>query len=245
MNRDGSTMPGKKSIDSCMECTSLPDTEWQCLEESQLASLDKCKSMINCEPGETLFSQGEPGNGVYCIKSGLIGLRRVDVNGNSVLVRLSTPGTTVGYRTFLTKSPHVNSAEVLTSSVLCYISRPNVDKFLKANPLLGERFLQHFYDDAIETENDYVRSLTMGMKSRFLHLILVFYERFGYQNENGNAAVDIPVKKGEIAELVGVRPESISRLIDQLQTDKVMQFKDRRVELTDIEAILEQAGATA
>ena len=201
--------------------------------------------MINCEPGETLFSQGEKGNGVYCIKSGLIGLRRVDVNGNSVLVRLSTPGTTVGYRTFLTKSPHVNSAEALTSSVLCYISRPNVDKFLKANPLLGERFLQHFYDDATETENDYVRSLTMGMKSRFLHLILVFYERFGYQNENGNAAVDIPVKKGEIAELVGVRPESISRLIDQLQTDKVMQFKDRRVELTDIEAILEQAGATA
>ncbi len=200
--------------------------------------------MINCEPGETLFSQGEKGNGVYCIKSGLIGLRRVDVNGNSVLVRLSTPGTTVGYRTFLTKSPHVNSAEALTSSVLCYISRPNVDKFLKANPLLGERFLQHFYDDAIETENDYVRSLTMGMKSRFLHLILVFYERFGYQNENGNAVVDIPVKKGEIAELVGVRPESISRLIDQLQTDEVMKFKDRRVEFTDIEAILQQAGAT-
>ena len=237
-------MPGKKSTDSCMECTSLPDTEWQCLGESQLASLDKCKSVINCEPGETLFSQGEPGNGVYCIKSGLIGLRRVDVNGNSVLVRLSTPGTTVGYRTFLTKSPHVNSAEALTSSVLCYISRSNVDKFLKANPLLGERFLQHFYDDAIETENDYVRSLTMGMKSRFLHLILVFYERFGYQNENGNAVVDIPVKKGEIAELVGVRPESISRLIDQLQTDEVMKFKDRRVEFTDIESILQQAGAT-
>ena len=120
----------------------------------------------------------------------------------------------------------------------------NVEKLLKASPLLGERFLQHFYDDAIDTENDYVRSLTMGMKSRFLHLILVFYERFGYQDENGNAVVQLPVKKGEIAELVGVRPESISRLIDQLQTDDIMRFKDRKVEFSDVDRVLQQAGAT-
>jgi CRP-like cAMP-binding protein len=202
-----------------MECPGLQTTEWEALAESELTSIDNCKRVITCEPGEILFSQGEQGNGVYCIKSGLIGLRRIDINGNSALIRLINAGSTVGYRTFLTRKAHINSAEALTSSTLCYVPRPNVEKLLKANPLLGERFLQHFYDDAIDTESDYVRSLTMGMKSRFLHLILVFYERFGYQDENGNAVVQLPVKKGEIAELVGVRPESISRLIDQLQTD--------------------------
>ena len=74
--------------------------------------------------------------------------------------------------------------------------------------------------------------------------ILVFYERFGYQDENGNAVVQLTVKKGEIAELVGVRPESISRLIDQLQTDEIMRFKDRRVEFSDVDRVLQQAGAT-
>jgi len=215
------------------------------LGECGLAGINKGKHMITCEPGETLYSQGDPGNGVYCIKSGLIGLRRVDINGNSVLIRLSTAGTTVGYRTILTREAHVNSAEVLTPSVLCYIPRPQVEKLLKANPLLGERFLQHFFDDAVETENDYVRSLTMGMKSRFLHIILVFYERFGYRDENGNAIVELPVKRGELAELVGVRPESISRLIDQLQTDEVMRFKDRRVQFSDVDEVLQQAGLTA
>ena len=84
----------------------------------------------------------------------------------------------------------------------------------------------------------------MGMKSRFLHIILVFYERFGYQDENGNAIVELPVKRGELAELVGVRPESISRLIDQLQTDEVMRFKDRRVQISDVDEVLQQAGLT-
>lgn len=238
-------MTNKTLLNSCMQCPTLGTTEWCVLDECDLTSVNKSKRIITCEPGETLYSQGEPGNGVYCIKSGLIGLRRVDVNGNSVLIRLATAGTTVGYRTFLTGEAHVNSAEALTAGVICYIARPRVEKLLSANPLLGERFLQHFFDDAIETENDYARSLTMGMKSRFLHFILVFYERFGYQDENGNAIVELPVKRGELAELVGVRPESISRLIDQLQTDEIMRFNDRRVQFSDVDEILKQAGITA
>jgi CRP-like cAMP-binding protein len=225
-----------------MECPARNTTEWGVLGECGLAGVTKGKHMMTCEPGETLYSQGDPGNGIYCIQSGLIGLRRIDINGNSVLIRLSAAGTTVGYRTILTREAHVNSAEVLTPSVLCYIPRPKVEKLLKANPLLGERFLQHFFDDAVETENDYVRSLTMGMKSRFLHIILIFYERFGYQDEDGNAIVELPVKRGELAELVGVRPESISRLIDKLQTDEVMRFKDRRVQISDVDEVLQQAG---
>ena len=237
-------MTVEKTVTGCAECAGLQTTEWEALAKSELEAIDKCRRVITREPGEILFSQGEKGNGVYCIKSGLIGLRRVDINGNSVLIRLVSAGFTVGYRTFLTGQAHINSAEALTSSTLCYVPRPMVEQLLKANPLLGERFLQHFYDDTIDTENDYVRSLTMGMKSRFLHLILVFYERFGYQDENGNAVVDLPVKKGEIAELVGVRPESISRLIDQLQNDEVLRIKDRRVEFADVDRVLQQAGAT-
>ena len=235
-------MTEKKTTNSCSDCATRETTEWRVLGDSELESIDRCKRLIHCEPGETLFSQGDPGNGVYCIKSGLIGLRRVDVNGNSVLIRLSSAGSTVGYRTFLTREAHVNSAEALTASVLCYIPRPRIEQLLKENPLLGERFLQHFCDDAAETENDYVRSLTMGMKSRFLHLILIFYERFGYQDDEGNSVVELPVKRGELAELVGVRPESISRLIDQLQNDEIMHFNDRRVHFSDVEEVLQQAG---
>ncbi len=237
-------MIDKKITNNCADCATRETTEWRDLSDDELDSLDKCKRMVHCEPGETLFSQGDPGNGVYCIQSGLIGLRRVDVNGNSVLIRLSSAGSTVGYRTFLTREAHVNSAEALTASVLCYIPRPRVEQMLKSNPLLGERFLQHFCSDAAETESDYVRSLTMGMKSRFLHLILIFYERFGYQDEDGNSVVELPVKRGELAELVGVRPESISRLIDQLQSDEIMCFNDRRVHFSDVDEVLQQAGVS-
>jgi CRP-like cAMP-binding protein len=237
-------MVAETDIDNCMECPTRCTTEWQVLGVDELAQVDAAKRAMTYQPGETLFSQGDPGSGVFCIKSGLIGIRRVDVHGNSVLLRLSSAGSTIGYRTFLTREAHANSTEALTASVVCYIPRPQVEKLLKANPLLGERFLQHFTRDAVELENDYVRSMTMGMKSRFLHIMLVFYERYGYRDENGNATMVLPVRRGELAEMVGVRPESISRLIDKLQTDNVMTFNDRRVQISDIGEILQQVGAT-
>jgi len=128
-------MTTNKTVNSCADCVTRDSTEWQVLVDDELASIDKCRRVVDCEAGETLFSQGDPGNGVYCVQSGLIGLRRVDVNGNSVLIRLASAGSTVGYRTFLTREAHVNSAEALTASVLCYIPRPRVEQLLKANPL--------------------------------------------------------------------------------------------------------------
>jgi len=201
------------------------------------------KRMQSYEPGEILYSQGDPGNGIYCIQSGLVGLRRVDVHGTSVLLQLCSEGTTVGYRTFLTRQAHSNSAEILTPSNVCYITRVQIEKLLTANPRLGECFLKHFTEDAAEMENDYVRSMTMAMKSRFLHLILVFYGRLGYEDKDGTATVELPVKRSELAELIGVRPESISRLIDKLETDNLMYFKDRRVQISDVTTILDQVGA--
>jgi CRP-like cAMP-binding protein len=84
----------------------------------------------------------------------------------------------------------------------------------------------------------------MDIKSRFLHIMFVFYERYGYLDENGNAIMELPVKRGELAEMVGARPETISRLIDKLQIDDVLQFKDRRVQFSNVNEVLQQVGST-
>ena len=231
-----------ESATACIECPFCTKTEWDALDAVEHELLEKAKRIEQYNPGDTLFFQGEEGSGVYCVKSGLIGLRRVDSNGNSVLLQLIDEGTTVGYRTFVTREPHSSSAEVLSPTRVCYFARPQIEQVLQTNPRLGEKFLQHFTRDAVETENSYVKSMTMGMKSRFLHLMLEFYEQYGYTDNCGDEIVDLPVARGELAELVGVRPESISRLIDKLQSDDVMHFSQRRVRFSDLDRVRAEAG---
>lgn len=232
-----------KSIHNCANCPSRQSTEWRALGESELALVDQAKRTRTFEPGMALYHQGDQGSGVYCIQSGLIGLRRIDENGNSVLIRLCSAGTTVGYRAILSKQDQRDTAEVLSSSVICLIERSVVTKLLAANPQLGERFLQHLLEDTNEIEDDYARSLMLSQKSRFLHVMLVLYERLGYQDETGKPVLELPIQRSDIASLIGAQPESISRLIQKVQREGLLHFDSKRVMFTDMDAVLHEVGA--
>lgn len=206
--------------------------------------VDEAKRTRVLEPGATLFRQGDEADGIYCIQSGLIGLRRITPTGESALLRLCTNGVTVGYRALLSKEgAHRNSAEALSPSIVCFIERSHVRRLLETNPQLGERFLQHCFCELDETEADYAKSMTMGLKARFLHLLLIFYERLGYHDEDDNHVVELPIQRLELASLVGARPESISRLVRSVEAEGLLRFDKRRVCFIDMEAVLREAGA--
>jgi CRP-like cAMP-binding protein len=85
--------------------------------------------------------------------------------------------------------------------------------------------------------------MTLGLKARFLHVLLIFNERLGYQDEEAHYMVDLPIQRLELASLVGARPESISRMVRSLETEGLLQFDKRRVRFIDMEAVLREAGA--
>lgn len=233
----------KYSIHKCADCSSRQTTEWQVLTPCELAMVDAAKRTRALEPGAILYRQGDDADGVYCIQSGLIGLRRVMPSGDSALLRLCTNGVTVGYRGLLSKRPHRNTAEVLSPSVVCFIERSYIRRLLEVNPHLGERFLEHSFSDLDETETEHAKSMTLSLKARFLHVLLIFYERQGYRDATDNHFVELPIQRVELASLVGARPESISRLVRNLEDEGILQFDKRRVRFRDMDAVLRQAGA--
>ena len=214
------------------------------MESHDLESLDRAKRTRTIAPGMNLYHQGDQADGIYCIQSGLIGLRRIDENGNSSLLKTSPAGTTTGYQAFLSKEPYSNSAEALVPSEVCFIDSSAVTKLLSDNPNLGERFLQHTFEDLKELEDSYSRSLTLNVKSRFLHLMMVYYRQFGFLDSAGYPSVDIPVTRTDLSELLGIQPESLSRIIKKVQGEGLVQINDRRVVITNIEDVLSEAGVT-
>ena len=237
-------MTDNKFSHKCATCPTRHKTEWRDLSAPELEIVEQAKHAREYEPGEIIFSQGDTGSGVYCIQKGLVGARYIDVDGNSALLRLNGAGSTVGYRAFLAKQPHNSSAEVLSPSFICFIEGAALTKLLIASPQVGERFLQHAVADIGNTEALYARSLTGSVKSKFLHLIMVFYKQHGFQDVSGSLRVELPVSRTDIAAMIGVQPESISRLVRTLQNDGLLQFEGRKVLIADMNAILYEAGLT-
>ena len=222
---------------SCLTCENRDSSEWCCLSDRDLSLVDRAKTTRDYPAGAVVYDQGQECDGIHCLSSGLIGIRRLDEHGNSTLIRLINPGETLGYRSFLRKAPHDNSAEVLMPSTVCLVDRATVRAILDRTPELGLEFLDHSLRELKQTEDRYTESVTWKAKTRLLHILLVLNERFGVEAENGEHHIKLPVSRQDLAELIGTAPETMSRTIHRIQSEGLAEFKGRNVRIFDIDAI--------
>ena len=235
-------MNGGLSV-TCFNCRARQTTEWCALNDEELALLDGVKVAKPYEAGTALFHQGDDCDGIYCVSSGLVGIRRLNAEGSSTLVRLCSPGETIGYRSFLLKSGHRTTAEIMMPSMVCFIRRTTVRALLEQNPNLGLRFLDHTVKDADEFEERHFESVNFTVKSRLLNLLMVLYERFGSLNAGGELILELPISRQDIASLLGTSPETISRNIGKVQEEGLAQFEGRKVRVRSLEALIQQLPA--
>ncbi|NQU60373.1 MAG: Crp/Fnr family transcriptional regulator [Rhodospirillales bacterium] len=233
---------GSKSSEcgNCFTCQTRGRTEWCVLEEDELEVVNQGKVCREYLPGDIIFHEGDECRGVHCIERGLIGVRKMDAGGNEILLRLSHPGDTMGYRSFLADDDHNNSAEALEPSVICFIDGSTVNSLLKMNPSLGLRFLRHAANDLNAAEEKVLQSATLPVRARFAHLLLVLKDRYGVAGDNGDLNLELPLSRQDMAAMIGIRPESMSRTIRSLEDDDIARFSGRRVHVPSLKSLVNE-----
>lgn len=223
--------PEPVSPTPCASCPVRGETEFRGMSEAALDLLDRTKRPARYLPGQVLFHEGDDSAGMFAVYDGLVGIRKVDAEGNSVLLRLIVPGETIGYRSTLLRAPHLTSAEVLQPSVLCFIPSATVHAMVERSPGLYARFLERAASDLRSTEEKVLRDATLSVRHRLAHFINTLSERYGYIADDGSVTVEIPVSRQDLAALMGVRPESMSRTIRGIEDEGAARFTGRRVEV--------------
>lgn len=192
------------------------------------------------EKGEFIYHEGDPCEGIYCLEDGLVALRKYDVAGNPTLVSLANPGRTLGYRSFLSGGTHVTSAEAVTASRVCFIDRRTAREIIDHNPALGYQFLRRVAKDLGRATERYHHELTLSVRDRFIHLLLILKSRYGTVNDGGHLVLRLPLSRQDLAALVGTRPETLARTIRKMEDEGLATFAGRVVTVTKADALFEQ-----
>jgi CRP-like cAMP-binding protein len=212
-------------------------SDWHDLDQAASALLTGGRRRREYASGEIVFAQGDQSDGVHCVSGGTVGIRRLDENGNSVLLELAYPGDTIGYRSFLTGGEHKTCAEALGPSVICHIDRATTAALLAGNPALGLRFLRRSIGELEHAHDMMFRQATLSNRDKLVHLLLVLVGRHGHRNPDGSRSIDLPVSRRDLASMVGTRHETISRIIGRLELDGVAHFSGRQVTIPSVEAL--------
>lgn len=226
----------------CADCDSRHRSEWAVLSDEELALLERGKVVRSYLPGETVFQEGGTASGIHCVRRGMVGIRKLDAAGNSILLRLAYAGEALGYRAMLADKDHATTAEALSASTICFLDGAVIRRLLASNPRLGLAFLKHASRDLEATEEKVLQNVALSVRARLAHLLLMLKDRYVVTEHENAFELQLPLSRQDMAAMIGVRPESMSRTIRQFQQDGLARFCGRSVHVDDIGCLLEEIG---
>jgi CRP/FNR family transcriptional regulator len=224
----------------CFTCQWRDRSAWCVLNDEDLGRLNSSKVVRTFQPGQNIYVQGDPANGVYCVESGAVTLRKTDENGNAMVVGMAHAGEAIGYRDFFSRKEFMATAQAVEPVRLCFVNRALVDALLRRNPALGLRFLVRISEDLNHAETMMLQNSTLSVRTRVAHLLLALKDRYGEVEEDGTLVIRLPLSRQDIASMLGTRPETISRAIHILEESEVAQFSGRQVRVADLDILLDE-----
>jgi CRP-like cAMP-binding protein len=224
---------------TCAACEAGPMSDLAVLQGEGREVLDRVKLRRRLAPGEALFRQGEPYAALYCVAEGLFGRRMIHESGRAMLTGLVRPGDILGICGLFGPGLHASTAEALVPSSVCVVQGSDARRLAAAEPALRERLLARCLAALAETERAVLEAATLPAMARLCKLVL------GIMPPGGAAPVtaDLPVSRTDLAALLGVQPESLSRLLRRAVALSLFRIDGRRVTVPDRARLAEAAEA--
>lgn len=219
---------GKAPPHPCGQCPMYKASVWEPVGSGSVATLARGFTRRELKAGDLLFDQGSENSGVYCVSRGLVALRSHRDDGSSSMLRLAYRGDVIGFRSFLGDGVHRTEARALAASRICTVTRSDATKIVRATPAVMARLAGRAIDELEATRERIVATAGRGNKARLAALLRELMERHG-EPVDGGLRMELPLSRVDLADLVGVQRETVSRLIQRLEAEGDFRFSRRRV----------------
>ncbi len=229
---------------SCLTCKPGEHAEWCVLGTDQLQVIDSNKVPHRYKPGDYVYHQGETCRGVYCVEQGTLALRMTQRDGNSKILRIVDSGSTVGYADFFSGGPFRSSAVALDEATVCHVPAEPLRQVISHNPALGLAFLSHSSDDLWHADRMVMQQALHTVRMRLAYLLLSLKDRHGTAGADGEIIITLPMPWQDAAELIGARPETVSRSLQSLVGDGIVVVSGHEVTVPDLDPLLDEIEAT-
>ena len=187
--------------------------------------------------GETIFSQGSPGNSLFIVKSGLVEIVVTDPSGRAQRVAECGTGQVFGEFGLLDGLPRSAGAIAREASELLSLSRPDFFIHLERHPNVAVNLLVlisrrlRFMQQRAEPEHKIIPPLV-----RLVQLLTDFGDRYG-ESENGTLRLPLRLTMGEVAGMMGCPRSEAEAAIQALCEKGLVEWRGLQLTLCDLEGL--------
>ncbi|HKY27338.1 MAG TPA: Crp/Fnr family transcriptional regulator [Pyrinomonadaceae bacterium] len=197
------------------------------LSAAEMAEIDRATKMVACSAGRVFYSPDDTGEVLFLLKTGAVQIYRMSAEGRKLVIANVPPYSFFGEMSCIGQGMYDTFAEATEDSLICTMSRSDVESLLLSRPKIALRILEAVGKRVVETERQLEEIAFKGLIPRLASLLL---------REAENDAVT-GLSHQDIAERMGVYRETVTSALNELKTAGLIEIGRKRITITNREKL--------
>jgi len=168
--------------------------------EAIIAKLNGGRSEAKYQKDQTVFSQGDPADGVYYVQSGKLKVLVVSKTGKEAVVAILPPGSFCGEECLTGHKLRLTTVKALTQCGLIRLAKASIVRALHDDQQFSELFTWYLMQRNIRVQEDLVDQLLNSTEKRLARLLLILAN---YGKEERPEPILPKINQETLAEMIG------------------------------------------
>jgi len=178
--------------------------------------------------GETVFFEGDPGEGFYMVATGKVKIFKTSISGKEQILHIFSRGEPFGEVPVFHGQPFPANATALEKTSLIFFPRKRFVELVHTMPSLVMSMLavlsMRLRRFANQIENLSLKEVPARLAGYLIYLS-------GEQNNPDKVVLEI--SKGQLASLLGTIPETLSRIFAKMSEEGLIKVNGKEIDLLD------------
>lgn len=206
------------------------------VNQEAVRELTTQSTLLRAARGQTIVRRGEPVKSVYAVVYGSVKTRLPQPHGDETVLALLGPGATFGKTAVLLGAPSALDVVSLADTMLVAIRASCVLALLERNT----RFSHNLTRALAERNLKLVCELEAGLLHSGQRLAAYLQSIAEPGTAPNRASARLPVSKTLLAARLGIKKETLSRLLRQFAREGLIEVRGREIAILDVARISER-----
>lgn len=219
----------------CPDCRVLSTTLFRSLSEEQVKNFTCIFCPTHYRRNQILFFEGGAAHHLFALNVGLVKMVKSLENGKERITRILFPGDLFGLEA-LSQERYPVTAVVLEDSEICSVPREQFFVFLRSNPDISIDMIRLLVSEIAESRSQMTNMSFKDARTRLATFVLSLISADA-ENSSNSCSLTLPLTSQEVAEILELSPETVSRTWRALRQEGLIEKRGRHLIIQNLRAL--------
>lgn len=188
-------------------------------------------------PGDAIYREGEYGDALYILTSGVVKLFSPYSGTKEATLRLLRPWDIFGHLAFAGETVQLAYAEAVTESKITKVPKVFIERAVRQDPQVALKVMTLLELRLVQYEELVKCLLPRETEVRIANLLPILSRKFGEDAAGGQVTIDLRLTHQDLAAMVASTRESVTKVLNELRNRDVIAIESGRITLKDHQAL--------